>query len=372
MKKTKFSKKKKVVIFGSGWAGLSCALELSEFSDLDIHLCEIDDTIGGKTKDTVIGDGRIKTHAIRLVSDYYHAFADICSRVPLKEGSKKTLLDRWSEVEYMNFSSFRTKKTIHSLSRRTSPDLKEKISLIQGLRSTFNFRLIDMLHIWRKLNLFRNLSGDEKAKLREDKITITEYLELSQLSESARKFVLDYLGITVAAKETSLASMSMDLMSKMFVGVARTHLFETDSKRGFRTWVIDGPLGDRLVQPLAHELRRRGVTFHLNTGIEDFGSAHEGLDTIEVANLTSGDTIEADAFVLALNNKVLEELGFVRQLQGLQNEWSIGATFTLPYIPKVASNIHPKSVNAVMDSLWRIVYVIWRNQSHGGFNLERP
>ncbi len=352
--------KKKICIWGSGWSGLTAALELSESNECEVHLYELSDKLGGKIAGTVSQKHKISTHAIRLISEYYPAFADICSRIPVD--SNKTLLDRWSPVEYFNFYST-TKNKIHKVDRRINKGFISNFQLLFAAIYTFKLRIKDIILIARAIKRFRSLNEEKIIQLENEKYTIEQYLKSYKLSDTAKDFLFTYLGITVAARPTSTASMSLDLMSKMFVGAKRSNHLRNSNNKNFKSWVIDGPLGDRLLQPFVKELEKRGVHFHLHSGIEKFSSQD---NQKMIAITTNSEKIVSDVHILALNNKVIEKLGFGRRQHPLHNEWSIGAIFPLTSIPESLKKIHLKTVTAVMDSPWAIVFVIWSKEDNGG------
>lgn len=354
--------KYKVCVWGGGWAGMTAALELSEAKNCEVHLYEASDQWGGKVTGTRQEDGTFSTHAIRLISDYYPAFADICSRVPNKRGG--TLLDHWSPVEFFNFSALRTKNRIHKVSRRVDKKLIGSLQLYWALRWTFGLKFRDILHIYKAIRRFRKLTEEEIEKLDIEGKSVEQYLNVEKMSDKGAAFLFTYLGITVAARPTSTASMSMDLMSKMFVGVKRSKHLTTEKYKNFRSWVIDGPMGDRLIPAFVEELKRRGVILHINSPLVGFENQNEGKTPL--AYLKNGEKIEASAHLLALNNKVIEKLGFGRPEKELENEWSIGFSFPLKKIPKNFAHLDHKSITAVMDSPWSLVFVIWYRQEDDG------
>ena len=191
-----------------------------------------------------------------------------------------------------------------------------------------------------------------------------EYLGKGKLSPAAEDFLFTYLGITVAARPTSMASMSMDLMSKMFVGVKRSKHLEGERYRNYRSWVVDGQMVDRLIPPFVAFLKKRNVLMRTNTPLVKLETS--GDYQKPVAHLANGEKIEADAHILALNNKVIEKLGFGRPGKPLDNEWSIGASFPLEVVPPSLQQFDRKSITAIMDAPWGVVAVVWYRQEDGG------
>lgn len=354
--------KKKICIWGGGWAGLTAALELSESDQCEVHLFEATDKWGGKVMGTKMEDGTFSTHAIRLISDYYPAFADVCSRVPVGTGG--SLLDRWSPVEFFNFAVLRTKQKFHCISRQKDETLLGTIQLYWALRTTFQLKVRDVYRVYKAIKRFRSLDEDGIKKLEEEGISVLEYIGVGNLTPAAEDFLFTYLGITVAARPTSMASMSMDLMSKMFVGVKRSIHLESDKYKNFRSWVVDGPMGDRLIPPFVAHLKERNVVMHTNSAIVKLEAS--GDNQAAVAHLATGEKIEADAHILALNNKVIEKLGLGRPGKPLENEWSIGLSFPLEKVPPSLQQFDRKSITAVMDAPWGIVVVVWYRQEDGG------
>jgi hypothetical protein len=352
--------KNKICIWGGGWSGLTAALEASEPQICEVHLFESSPNFGGKVSGTVAEKHKISTHAIRLISEYYPAFADICSRVPTENGN--TLLDRWSPIHYLNFSAT-SKNKVHVVHRRINKGRIGDIQLLMAAFVTFKARPMDIFKITKAIRDFRALSEDDIKDLDKSGISVFEYLSNYNLSNDVQDFLFTYLGVTVAARPGSMASMGMDLMSKMFVGTRRSqHLLKKQNKE-FRNWVIDGPLGDRLIPPFIEELRKRSVHLHTNSELSGFKRNDEDGST---ALLKNGEEIRADAHILALNNKVIEKLGFGRREKPLNNEWSLGVIFPIKSIPKSLEKIPKKSITAVMDSPWAIVFVLWCRKKDGG------
>jgi len=356
------TRKTKICIWGGGWAGLTATLELLESDQCEVHIFEASDQWGGKVMGTRKEDGTFSTHAIRLISDYYPAFADVCSRVPV--GNNGSLLDRWSPIEFFNFSVLRTKQKFHCVSREKDETFFSTIKLYWALRTTFRLRVRDVYNVYKAIKRFRSLTEDEIVALEKEGISVQEYLGERNLSDPAKDFLFTYLGITVAARPTSMASMSMDLMSKMFIGVRRSKHLEAAKFKNYRSWVVDGPMGDRLIPPFIEELKKRNAIMHTNAALAKLEQQPDGKTTI--AHLKSGETIEADAHLLALNNKVIEQLGLGRKGQPLKNEWSIGMSLPLEEVPPSLQEFHPKSITATMDAPWGIVSVIWYLEGQGG------
>jgi hypothetical protein len=357
--------KKKICIWGGGWAGLTAALELSESDQCEVHLFEATDQWGGKvTGARDLESGTFSTHAIRLISDYYPAFADVCSRVPA--GEKGSLLDRWSPVEYFNFSVLRTKGKFHRVSRRKTGALLGALQLYWALRTTFGLKIRDIRNVGKAISRFRSLSEKEIDKLEEEEISVADFFAVGglRLSPAAEHFLFTYLGITVAARTDSMASMSMDLMSKMFIGVKRSNHLESARHKAFRSWVIDGPMGDRMIPPFVDFLKERNVAMHTNAPIVKLEASVN--NKTAVAYLPNGEKVEADAHLLALNNKVIEKLGLGRPGKPLDNDWSIGASVPLEKVPPSLQQFHGKSIIAVMDAPWGVVAVVWYRQKDGG------
>lgn len=360
--------KKKVCIWGGGWSGLTAALELSESNECEVHIYEASDTLGGKILGTVTKN-KISTHAIRLISEYYPAFADVCSRIPV--GKNKTLLDRWSPVEFFNFYSSKKNKK-HLINRKLNNNFSGNLQLLKAALFTFELRIYDIFLIFKAIKKFRSFNEEKIQQLEEEKITVEEYLKTYKLSTKSKEFLFTYLGITVAARPNSTATMSLDLMSKMFIGVYRSHHLTKETHKNYKSWVIDGPLGDRLLPPFLKELEKRSVYLHTNTILSSFNTSDK---QNPIALLNTGEKISADAHILALNNKVIEQLDFGREKLPLKNEWSVGGIVPLKSVPKALQQINYKTVTAVMDSAWAIVYVIWAKKSKGGFwsnNIEFP
>ncbi|WP_025742344.1 oleate hydratase [Aquimarina pacifica] len=351
--------KKKICIWGSGWSGLTAALEISESQECEVHVHESSSQFGGKVSGTVKEKNKISTHAIRLISEYYPAFADVCSRIPTT--NNKTLIDRWSPVEYFNFYST-SKNKVHKVNRKINKGLISNLQLLFATIFTFELHFKDIIAIAKAINQFRSLNEEKITQLEKEKLTIEQYLKTYNLSDTAKDFLFTYLGITVAARPTSTASMSLDLMSKMFVGVQRSEHLMKEHNKNFKSWVIDGPLGERLIPPFIEELKRRGVHLHLNSAITEFKKNNNEITAITQSN----KEIAADTHIVALNNKVIEKLKLGRKEQPLNNEWSIGAIFPLKSIPKSLKKIHKKTVTAVMDSSWAIVFVVWSKHKEGG------
>jgi len=350
--------KKKICIWGGGWSGLTAALELSESNECEIHIYEASETLGGKILGSV-NENKISTHAIRLISEYYPAFADVCSRIPTDEN--KTLLDRWSPVEFFNFYSS-TKNKSHLINRALDKSFSGNLELLKAVLFTFELRIADIYSIYKAIKKFRSLDEEKIQELEEEKLTVEAYLDTYKLSDTAKDFLFTYLGITVAARPTSTSTMSLDLMSKMFVGVHRSKHLTKSTHKNYKSWVIDGPLGDRLLPPFLKELEKRGVNLHTNKALTSFDVASEKTKAI----VNGEEVVEGDAHILALNNKVIEYLGFGRENKPLQNEWSIGGIVPLKTMPKSLAQINYKTVTAVMDSPWAIVFVVWAKNKEGG------
>ena len=358
---------KKICVWGAGWSGLTAALEASESNECEVHLFEAKHHLGGKVCGTVSEKEKISTHAIRLISEYYPAFADVCSRIPTEEN--KTLLNRWSPVHFFNFTSTEKNKT-HFITRRLNKEKLGSLQLLWAALFTFKLKIKDFFLIGKAIKKFRSFSESDILQLEENKISVATYLEDYNLSENAKEFLFTYLGITVAARPTSMASMSMDLMSKMFIGTHRSKHLMTEDFKNYRSWVIDGPLGDRLIPPFEEELKKRGVHIHLNSPVASF-EKDENQNGIAV--LKNGEKINADAHIIALNNKALEKLNLGRKGKPLNNEWSVGAIYPIKTIPDEFKDIKSRTVTAVMDSPWAIVFVIWsKNDGFWSNEVEFP
>lgn len=356
---------KKVCIWGAGWSGLTAALEASESQECEVHLYEATNRLGGKACGTVDCKNHIiTTHAIRLITEYYHAFADICGRIPIAEN--QTLLDRLSPIDAMNFVSIEKSKT-HVLSRKLDKERWKNFRFLLGVFSAYKLKFKDITGVRKALKKFRTLTEVQILQMETDKVSMQDFLSNYSLSETAKDFIFVFLGIVVAARPTSMASISMDLMSKLFMGAKRPKQFMTESFKNDKVWVVDGPVGDRLIPPFEQELRKRGVHIHLNAPLAGLEHAENEQTT---AVLESGERVLADAHIVALNNKVLEKLELGRKGQALYNEWSFGAIYPLKELPAKFKDHNLKSLYVAIESPWAIAYIIWSRGTEGLWSQE--
>ena len=356
---------KKICIWGAGWSGLAAALEASESPECQVHLYEATERLGGKACGTVDGKNNIiSTHAIRLITEYYHAFADICGRIPIAKN--QTLLDRLSPIDAMCFVSVEKGKT-HALSRKIDKERWGNFRFLLGVFSTYKLKFKDIRGIRKALKKFRSLTEAQILQMETDKVAMNDFLSEYKLSETAKDFIFVFLGIVVAARPTSMASISMDLMSKLFMSAERPQEFMTESFRNDKVWVVDGPVGDRLIPPFEQELRKRGVHIHLNAPLAALEHAENEQTTAVLAN---GEAVLADAHIVALNNKVLEKLDLGRKGQPLYNEWSFGAIYPLQELPEELKDKNFKSLYVAIESPWAIAYIIWSRGAEGLWSEE--
>ncbi|MFK7797114.1 MAG: FAD-dependent oxidoreductase [Aureispira sp.] len=356
---------KKICVWGAGWSGLTAALEASESPECEVHLYEASNRLGGKACGTVDSKNNIiTTHAIRLITEYYHAFADICSRIPIKEN--QTLLERLSPIDAMNFISIEKNKT-HVFPRKLDKEKWGKFRFLLGVFSAYKLKFKDLTGVRKALKKFRTLTETQIRQMETDKVSMHDFLSDYNLSKTAKDFIFVFLGIVVAARPTSMASISMDLMSKLFMGAKRPEQFMTDTFKNDKVWVVDGPIGDRLIPPFEQELRKRGVHIHLNAPLAGVKQDENDQTT---AVLESGEQVFADAHIIALNNKVLEKLELGRKGKPLYNEWSFGAIYPLKELPTGLKGNDFKSLYVAIESPWAIAYIIWSRGAKGLWSQE--
>ena len=100
MRKIMQNKRKKILIFGAGPAGLSAGVHLLEKGgkeNLDVTIVNLDHLLGGKAKswqDPVFNDGRFYDHGIHFVFGFYKNLRELMAKAGIKE---KDVLVRWHD-----------------------------------------------------------------------------------------------------------------------------------------------------------------------------------------------------------------------------------------------------------------------------------
>lgn len=360
--------KNKIVIYGGGWSGLTAALEVSQNPNNEVFLYESSNKFGGKVSGNVSEVGKASTHAIRLISEYYPSFFDVLSQIPIPEKKGETLMDRLSMIEFFYFRLELKGNRFYKITRNTNENLKGTFQIFKWAITIYKISFLDVFRIGRALRKFKALDKKELQDLNNKKII--DHLIDNKLSKKAIDFILNLTGITVAARPDSSAHMGMDLLYKMFIGVKRVSLIEKKQFKKGKNWIIDGPMEERLIPPFITELKRRGVNLSLNSPLKAI-IPNENNKGHGLAVMANGEVIEADAYIIALNNKVMDAVGIGKKDKNgdtipLKNEWSSGAIVPLKKVPKPFNDLNLKSVFATINSPWAIVGVIMAHKKDGG------
>jgi len=365
-------KKRKIIIVGGGWSGLCAALEASKDPKNEVHLYEADPSrLGGKVSGDVSNPKHPNTHAIRLISEYYPVFFEVLNSIPTLENPNNTLLTRLSPVEDFYFRTSGRDGQIRRMPRQQDQKKHSAIALLKAAGDN-GVGKTQILKTLFAVMTFQHKSKEEKEEMQH--IPIKEYLKNQGLNNKTVDFLMNFMGITVAAKESSSALMGMDLLSKMFLGIERVEAIRQHRYLNDRNWIIDGPMQERLIPSFTAHLENQGVHIHLGQRLVSIEQQEEPeQQTTAIFQDTDQNLIEVngDAFVLGLNIKTLERLGFGRKdsngnTQSLDTEWSSGMIAPLEEIPEFYSTLNHRSAIATIDSPWGIVSMIMSHKSDNG------
>lgn len=244
-------------------------------------------------------------------------------------------MDRLSMIEFFYFRSELKGKHFYKITRNTNENLKGAFQIFRWAIKVYKLSFLDLFRIGLALRSFNKL--DKKGLEVLNNKRIIDHLSDHKLSKEAIDFILNLTGITVAARPNSSARMGMDLLYKMFIGVKRSSLIEKQEYKEAKNWIIDGPMEERLIPPFIAELKKRGVDLNLNSPLKEI--IHNKNNGQGLAVMANGEVIEADAYIIALNNKVMDDVGVGKKDKNgatipLKNEWSSGAIVPLKKVPK--------------------------------------
>lgn len=343
--------KKKVVIFGGGISGLTVAHECIE-AGLDVHIFEKDALCGGKAKGYRNDAGMPIEHSLRIYAFWYYSLFETLKRIPISQS--ETVFEQLSPCSTISFLSRQNKNR----------DASIPISL-PAFRISFYYNLIKSMRkwgiSWREILLLHwvflcfSFKSEERKKHTMWRNSFYEYYELHKRSEEMQHYLLSFADIAVAAKPTACAPVVAELFNRSLF--PQPNPFDVKSMLNF----MNGPTNESFIDPWVDFLKQKGVSFHMNSSIMDLHISH---NKVEEAIISSGKTIQADAYVLAVPLKTLRSIAsFLSLPESVNNEFSIGCQFFLKEIPP---KFQECLLGAFFDSPWKIVYLleaspIWKN-----------
>lgn len=254
--------KKKIVIFGAGVGGLTTAHELSKYPDeYHIEIYEIKNEIGGLARSTRDMDGCATEYCWRVYFNFYHNLFKIFSEIPLIINENKTILDNLDTYKHINIID-------HPISFYENVIAGYKI--LEGLCSC-DARLndLDELTWWEALqnigssNLYREIGG---------------WLGMDRYKGSYK----------------SVIKVGMEMQ-----------ILPSRTTSNYSDWITIEPTSEAWFDHWENLLKKRGVIFHMNTGLKSVNIS----DGIIKSTLTSnGKLVEADYYILSIPVEAIDKI----------------------------------------------------------------
>jgi hypothetical protein len=344
-----------VAVFGAGIAGLTVAHECAD-AGLDVRVFEAHHLPGGKALSLRCA-GLPVEHSLRTFQSSYSCLFETMTRIPCAGGS--TVFDRLRPLHGFRLISsdpgVRDWRVRLDMSAHTGS--LSKARQLQACMRQWGVPPAEVLAFLAQLLDYMTMS-DAGRRRHVAPLTFAEYAGFDRRSKACVSFLTSLAEISVAAKPTASAQVVMDLFTRLFAGTLLND-WSVDSA----LIVLDGPTGERWIEPWVEHLDGRGVRFA-------FGSKAEALvyapadGRLSSVRLAGGEIVAADFYVLALPLAELQRL-FPQEAPtrpahaGFHEEWSGGFQFPIASVPPALRDFDTFTLS--MGSPWGVVGLLESN-----------
>lgn len=322
----------RVAVLGGGIGGLTAAHELA-LRGFDVHVYEASNVVGGKACSQFVagtGVGGRKDlpgeHGFRFFPSFYRHVIDTMSRIPVDGGGHVS--DRLRESTQMAMAEHGAG---YKFLRHPPHDIGDFFDVTQTIREFFEHTGVpedDVARFAQKM-LGYMIACNERRLAIHEKQSFWEFLDGPRYSKVFQKYI---------ATTRFMVAMDPKKASARTVATKGIQILTDFFRNGTHTdGVLDGPTSLRWLVPWRAELERLGVTFRMNQPIRELMLKGMRLSGVR---LVSGETVEADYYVLALPldraaplvtdalADVDPALAGLRRM-GTATSWMVGAQFFL-------------------------------------------
>lgn len=361
----------KVCILGAGIGGLTAAHYLSKQPDIEVHIYERNDTVGGQARSSGGSFESFSEYCWHVVGDGYLNLIPLLQEIP----------DDYSvETNTMHNTVFDHLIPINNfLYGRYSGDfLKEAGNSFISTKNPFKFlsgvrELGEHITFWDFVLLFKAfglayMACEERLEGYSD-VLWSEFMK--HLSPEAKRWVVDSPSIYLGMKTDTL---STQLMLSMFRSrkTQRINITEVDNfgrvyprskpQSQAHFYSFSGPINEVWFQPWVSHLKKNGVIFHMSSQISEIFTENDKIIGIRVDRDT---IIKGDIFVNALSVESLAAVIPSRNFSQLSRSGRQIQTQVLYKIPSKVETDGP-TIIVLPDTEWcimvRIEGELWRDE----------
>jgi 15-cis-phytoene desaturase len=299
---------KKVIILGGGVAGMSAAHELME-RGFQVTVYEKRSIPGGKARSVPVPfSGKDDKpdlpgeHGFRCFACFYKHVTDTMKRIPYKN-NPMGVFDNLINTTRVDITQF-GKSGVTMLARfpQSFKDLKIMLESIKGFNERIGLDADEVNYFAKKIWQYLTTCH---ARRREDfeKITWWEFIRADFHSAAYQKLLAQGLTRSLVAANAKIANCKVegDIVVQLLLGLLR--------RGGSVERILNGPTNDVWIDPWLEYLRKKNVTYEMQTIID---TIHCNGRTITGVTLRNKDGItfedKADYYILAVPVEVAAEL----------------------------------------------------------------
>jgi len=268
---------KKIIIIGSGLAGISAAREilLNHSKELEVTILEARDIVGGKASAWQDSEGD-------WIESGLHVFF----------GSYKKIFELLKEVNAYENISWQSPSIQYKFpggegfSIVSHEFLPCPLNLLPNFFFSHHFSLSDLLRYCKAL--IPVLRGDRDYIARQDNKSFAQWVQEQNMSQEIAKKMFGPM--TLSLKFVPADQISAAAVLNVF------RLFVADPK-GFKIGFLKGSPALKMFQPLIRHLRTQGLRLQLSSKVQSLYLEQERLKGVI---LRTGELIEGDHFIFAL------------------------------------------------------------------------
>jgi uncharacterized protein with NAD-binding domain and iron-sulfur cluster len=268
-------KNKRIIIFGAGISGLTCAHELLD-KGFDVEIHEKLGVLGGMAKSRTESNGLFSEHSWRGWAPFYKNFYNIAKRIPIGEG--KTVYDNLSKPIKFHM-------------------MEDEDNGIYEPQFT----------IWDKVRILyesvKYMSSDDRKQAYND-IAAIPYLK-GKLSDDGHKYMSQFVvgpGYGMDKNDASYIHFMGFLTKAIFRQNIYDHYHDGEVHKSTGDWhEFSEPTNEGWFIPWKEYLKSMGVKFHMNSELVKLNISDDKIISCIVKKNSTETEISADDFVLCIS-----------------------------------------------------------------------
>jgi hypothetical protein len=293
--------KKKIIIFGGGISGLTCAHELIE-KGFDVTLIEKDSLLGGMAKSRREFNNIASEHSWRGYAPFYNNTFDIMKRIPLSNslaGSDETVYNNLSKP----ITFYITRDDIAEYTYTNSLNFNDKL--------------------WIAYYLFKYICSNNR---RDEyyKIKLIDILK-NKISDDAYKFLIDFMcgpGYGIEKKDASYAHyfkfVSIFLLNQsVYKNEHNYNNVKYYSKANDKWHVMNQPTNEAWFDHWEQFLKGKGIVFLMSSELTKINIVNNKIINCVINN---NIILQADEYILCINPFNAEQLFKTSNANNLYNQ----------------------------------------------------